>query len=924
MAVIRDNTTYKPSGVKKPTASVSSNNPSLMGNVGKQIEALNYGGGETDSLIIKVDNENNIISGDVKWQAFLGESDSTAYPGNKGADNHNKILELFDAIGSEIRRAQSAESVIQNRLDSEITERIDTYRAILKKLYEVEEYVNSELRYEIKTLNDRIDSTLTSIEANKNLINSVNKELKKSIADETKRAVDSETRIAERVEEVKSDLEYVINQNHTILSDSVEELDSSVRDLTDRMTTDIITLKSELKTDYSIKIQDLSDTVSDLQRETQNVDDDLYSKISSEESSRKSEDARISTLFNNNLEAVKSDIDELESNLTKQISLNAIQIEAVRKESASLSGSTDTAITKLEGRISDVDSRIAAEEQSRKVNDNRIESLVIDKTNYLESAISDVASDVDNNYASIMSDVVAVRDKVTILSNDTNSSITSIESDISNLNDKLDSEINSRASKDNELSAEISGMSSALTDRLDVVESSITDTNEANTIRFNSVDSRLSTIDRSLSSSVSTFESLLSNLSQKIDQEISDRIKSDTQISDTTKNEFNDTIEYVDSSIDLAIKGAKFDNESLQLEMSNLLQSEVLKVEESISLLSGNVDELDTKFTADISLLQRQYDNAISNITIAKNESMSYTDEQILLLNKSTDELVYDTQQALFSDIKASSDKLQESIRTTNAAIDLVSSRLSEEVTNRMKADADTLTSTKLIVDELHTYVSGKMKELSDYVDKSVKSAVEKLDAFDVLLLNNIDAERVRAGNEEIRLDNQIRKEILDRANEDALIRNEISISSGNSESRLLSVRNELIGIISSETDRATLEEEKLSESIDTLRNEVSTDFVKRAADGVKETTRVYSDYNGETTLMVAGISPAADTLVKRDEEGRVILLNDRTDINKLNDASAAPKLYVDMMADNLRDDISDKLSSIVFIDGGKAPVPKT
>lgn len=922
MAVIRDNATYKPSEIKR--ASVSSNNPNLMANVGKQIEALNYGGGETDSLIIKVDNENNIITGDVKWQAFLGESDSTAYPGNKGADNHNKILELFDAIGSEIRRAQSAESVIQNRLDSEITERIDTYRAILKKLYEVEEYVNSELRYEIKTLNDRIDSTLTSIESNRNLINSVNRELKKSIADETKRAVDSETSIAERVEEVKSDLESTINQNHTILSNSVEELDASVRDLTDRMTTDIITLKSELKTDYSIKIQDLSDTVSDLQKETQNADNDLYSKISSEESIRKSEDARLSTLFNNNLSSVKSDIDELESNLTEKISLNAIQIEAVRKESTSLSGSTDTAIAKLEGRISDVDSRIAAEEQSRKVNDNRIESLVIDKTNYLENAISDVVSDADKNYASIMSDVVAVRDKVAILSSDTNSSITSIESDIGKLNDKIDSEINSRASKDNELSAAISGMSSALTDRLDAVESSINETNGANAIRFNSVDSRLSTIDRSLSSSVSTFESLLSNLSQKIDKEISDRIKSDTQISDTTKNEFNDTIEYIDSSIESAIKGAKFDNESLKLEMSNLLQSEVLKVEESITLLEGNVDELDTKFTTDISLLQRQYDNAISNIAIAKNESMSYTDEQISIVNKSTNELVYDTQQALFSDIKASSDKLQESIRATNAAIDLVSVRLLEEVSNRMKADADTLTSTKAIVDGLHTYVSEKMKEVSNYVDKSVKSAVEKLDAFDVLLLNNIDAERVRAGNEEIRLDNQIRKEILDRVSEDALIRNEISISSGNSESRLLSVRNELMGIISSETNRATSEEEKLYESIDTLRNEISTDFVKRAADGVKETTRVYSDYNGETTLMVAGISPVADTLVKRDEEGRVILLNDRTDINKLNDANAAPKLYVDMMVDNLRDDISDKLSSIVFIDGGKAPVPKT
>lgn len=843
MAVIRDNATYKPSEIKR--AAVSSNNPNLMANVGKQIEALNYGGGETDSLIIKVDNGNNIITGDVKWQAFLGESDSTAYPGNKGADNHNKILELFDAISSEIRRAQSAESVIQNRLDSEIAERIDTYRAILKKLYEVEEYVNSELRYEINTLNDRIDSTLTSIEANKNLINSINTDLRKSISDETKRAIGSEIKIAEDIGKVKSDLELEISNTQTSLSNDISKLDVSIADLTDRVMTDIDSAKSELKADYSIKIKDVTKDVSELQDEINSVESALTSKILAEESSRKLEDSRLSTMLTTNIESLQSDLSDLESNLDKKISSNAAQIEEVRRESIGLSGNTKNEILKLNERLNSTDNRVRSEEQDRKSNDNRIESLIV-----------------------------------------------SIEN--------------------------------TLTDRITVAEKSFEDSNDITSTKLAAVDSRLSSIDRTLSNSVTTLDTLLNELSQKIDKEISDRSISDTHIIDTTNNGIRDTVGYVDSSVESVTALFKSDDIKLKLEISNLLQSNISNVEKSINELNVSVEGIDSKFTKDIADIRQQYDKAISQILIAKNESTEYTDEQILLVKKNTNELIYDTQQTLLSDIQSSSDKLQASIRNVNATIDSVSIRLTEEVSSRIKADADTLTSTKLLIDELHVYVRDKLKEITDYADKSIKSAVEKLDAFDVLLLNDINKERLRASNEEIRLDNLIRKESLDRVNEDALIRNEISISSGNSESRLLSVRNELMGIISSETDRATSEEEKLYESIDTLRNEIATDFVKRAADGVKETTRVYSDYNGETTLMVAGISPAADTIVKRDEEGRVILLNDRTEINKLNDASAVPKLYVDMMADNLRDDISDKLSSIVFIDGGKAPVPKT
>ena len=59
----------------------------LYGNLNQDVVRATYGGSASDSLIINVDNDNMVISGEVIWDGAIGEIAHKAYPGNKGAEN---------------------------------------------------------------------------------------------------------------------------------------------------------------------------------------------------------------------------------------------------------------------------------------------------------------------------------------------------------------------------------------------------------------------------------------------------------------------------------------------------------------------------------------------------------------------------------------------------------------------------------------------------------------------------------------------------------------------------------------------------------------------------------------------------------------------------------------------------------------------
>ena len=63
--------------------------------------SANYGGVTTDTAKVTVDNQNRTIRADVLWNAFTGETSDKAYPGDKGARNYQKIIELQSKLNEE-------------------------------------------------------------------------------------------------------------------------------------------------------------------------------------------------------------------------------------------------------------------------------------------------------------------------------------------------------------------------------------------------------------------------------------------------------------------------------------------------------------------------------------------------------------------------------------------------------------------------------------------------------------------------------------------------------------------------------------------------------------------------------------------------------------------------------------------------------
>ena len=88
----------------------------LYGKLNQETVRPNYGGSTTDSLIINVDNDKMVISGEVKWDAALGEVAHRAYPGDKGSRNYFKILELSAQLEEEISRAEKSRLSVESKV----------------------------------------------------------------------------------------------------------------------------------------------------------------------------------------------------------------------------------------------------------------------------------------------------------------------------------------------------------------------------------------------------------------------------------------------------------------------------------------------------------------------------------------------------------------------------------------------------------------------------------------------------------------------------------------------------------------------------------------------------------------------------------------------------------------------------------------
>lgn len=232
----------------------------LHGNFNQDTVRPNYGGSSSDSLIINVDNDKMIISGEVKWDGAIGEVANRAYPGDKGARNYAMIQELTTRIDEELLTAARNRDLVTatvSKLDKALTllttELHSLFETETNRAKEAEESLLKNLYIEVKRALDVENSLLlklvaeseareamdSTLDANlTELIQKFNKlsdDIAKQLEKETDRAILAETKTSEQLQaeilramQSEEDLKATLALNRQHIQESILSLQSAI------------------------------------------------------------------------------------------------------------------------------------------------------------------------------------------------------------------------------------------------------------------------------------------------------------------------------------------------------------------------------------------------------------------------------------------------------------------------------------------------------------------------------------------------------------------------------------------------------------------------------------------------------------------------------------------------------------------------
>lgn len=399
----------------------------LYGNLNQEAVRPNYGGSTTDSVTIHVDNENMVISGEVNWNAALGELANKAYPGDKGARNYQKILELSSILEQEVDAASKSRDTVESKvgyIEKFVNEQIkfltDTiknqsldvdkkYKELLDQcIAEATRAISSEsellrqLKNEVTertTIDDdlvkRLDKlenvSTSSFESIKTLVTNessraqlVEYSLQKLISDEITRATSEE-----------SDLDFKINS----LSDSFNKIVEDLRILVDseslKIQADIDSVSSRLDQEITLR-EDSDSTLNTNVRSIQTYIDSIVKDVEILENQSSNLKSRILTLEQLELDDKSTFLAELTKlntvsyNIEEQLDLVKLIISSLQKDVSS----NRTDIESTQGSISDIILRIKSCENTLD-NVNQIIVLLQHKNSVTEDTIRILSEKTD-------------------------------------------------------------------------------------------------------------------------------------------------------------------------------------------------------------------------------------------------------------------------------------------------------------------------------------------------------------------------------------------------------------------------------------------------------------------------------------------------------------------------------------------------
>lgn len=916
----------------------------LYGNLNQDTVRPNYGGSTSDSVTIHVDNDKMIISGEVNWDAALGELAHKAYPGDKGARNYEKILELTARIDEEIASASTSRDDVTSKV------------AILEKSFaELNEQLIAAVKAETLSRIDGDNLSIDRCKAEAERALTAEKELLTKLAEEQKSRADVDAEIIFRLDQLSGVSGASLEEVRQLITDESARAVAAEKAIVDK-------LVAEESRALGIEeaLSNKLDTVDAAHKDALNK---LSTAVKEEEAARTLDTTRLTEVINNEVDRATT----AEESIIIDVSKVATAVDAlddVVKELYSVVTSWKTSDNDVEPRLAAVENEFTDFEVSTntKLADvetdiSAIETLHASDVKRIDNEITAVEKSVSSN--------VNLISKLTTKLSETTKHLTTIDTSIRSIQASIVAETTERKSSDATLDKKVSAVEKTLAQKDTELLTNIQTVNDKTVDLTSSLQVVEGTV-KTLSTQVAELyaadvvtEDEFSLLNEQLKTvynnigELSSAIQTEITRSTNKDNELSVAVQNIDANhslIDSRLVALSSAIEALTV-VSETLDKKVQDIESSYTLIIDRVSQLEDIITDNQQHIETETtarvnaDNDIKDNLAVMQESLESFQPQIDAAVSSVDSVKSDIAEiesqliqnnenivALAEVIELTVDRLSGVQDELDNTTDRIDGTLEEHKTALVKHDVDNHRQDVEIED-----LKKSVEVLTD-VDKATEDKIKVVE-------EQATADRDLHQSHYEELVSRIEQEIKRAVAADASLLTDTDRNSG----RITALQLELTNVISTYVDELRTTDSQLNEKIDNERihneesnqkltqliDEVEQDSIQRdnalqaqieIITGKKDSVplmendgdmpEVYTQQGDKTFTIPTEKAVVPEAIVRRDSVGNILL---STDDKTFTAYSAVSKLFVENIVSELRKEIGS--ISFDFIDGGNAPI---
>lgn len=916
----------------------------LYGNLNQDTVRPNYGGSTSDSVTIHVDNDKMIISGEVNWDAALGELAHKAYPGDKGARNYEKILELTARIDEEIASASTSRDDVTSKV------------SILEKSFtELNEQLIAAVKAETLSRIDGDNLSIDRCKAEAERALTAEKELLTKLAEEQKSRANVDAEIIHRLDQLSGLSGTSLEEVRQLITDESVRASAAEKAIVDKL---VAEEARALAAEESLSNK--LDTIDATHNAALNK---LSITVKEEEAARTLDTHLLTEVINNEVDRATT-AEETISNDVSKVETAIDALDDVVKELYSVVSSLKTSDNDVECRLVVVENDFAGFETSTntKLADvekdiSAIETLHATDVKRIDKEITAVEKSVSSN--------VNLISKLTTKLNETTKHLTTVDTSIRSIQASVVAETTERKSADATLDNKLSAVEKTLTQKDTELLTNIQTVNDK-------------TVD--LTSSLQVVEGTVKTLSTQVAELYAADVVTEDEfnlLNEQLKTVYNNIGE-LSSAIQAEVTRSTNKDNELSVAVQNinanhsLIDSRLVALSNTIEALTVVLETLDKKV--------RDIESSYTLITdrVSQLEGI-IADNQQHIENETTARVDAD------NELKDKLAVMQESIESfqpqIDAAVSSVDSVKSDtaEIESQLIQNNENIVALAEVIDLTVDRLSGVQDELDNTTDRidgtleEHKTALVKHDVDNhrqdveiedlkksIEVLTNVDKatdDKIKVVEEQATTDrdlhqshyeelvSRIEQEIKRAVAADASLLTDTDRNSG----RITALQLELTNVISAYVDELRTTDSQLNEKIDNERihNEESNQKLTQLVDEVEQDSiqrdnalqaqieiitgkkdsvplmendgdmpEVYAQQGDKTFTIPTEKAVVPEAIVRRDSVGNILL---STDDASFTAHSAVSKLFVENVVSELRKEISS--ISFDFIDGGNAPI---